>query len=131
MSISNEEWTEIARKLSELWSVSFLYDGHLIEVNWKIHKNKIIWFVFIDGEWNGKWASEESEMFYLVEKFWFKRSRSLLTQKQRKEYKGLIRLISKKSLGQKISYFQPYFTSVNTLVRQFKKIEGLTLEEED
>lgn len=128
MSITNEEWSEIARKLSELWSVSFLYDGHLIEVHFRIHKNKIIWFVFIDSAAIGKWASEESEMFYLVEKFWFKRSRSLYTQKQRKEYKGLI---SKKSLGQKISYFQPYFTSVSTLVRQFKKIEGLTIKEED
>ncbi|HEH9616931.1 MULTISPECIES: hypothetical protein [Pasteurella] len=127
MSISNEKWSEIARKLSELWNVSFLYKGRLIEVNWKIHKNKIIWFVFIDGAVNFFWSSKESEMFYLVEKFWFKRSRSLYTQKQRKEYKGLI---SKKSLEKKIGYFQPYFTSVSTLVRQFKKIEGLTIKED-
>ncbi|MFC0822082.1 hypothetical protein ACFGZF_09270 [Pasteurella multocida] len=128
MSISNEKWSEIARKLSELWNVSFLYDGHDIEVHWQINKNKIVWFVFIDGVVFSKWTNKESKLYCLFEKFWFKRTSSIYTARQRISYKGLI---SKEALNQKKCYLQPYFTSVSTLVRQFKKIEGLTLKEED
>ncbi|MFC0996935.1 hypothetical protein ACFGZ1_11200 [Pasteurella multocida] len=127
MSISNEKWQEITIKLGMLTSVAFMYGSHLIEVKPKIYKGKIIWVVYIDACIKGEWVNKENQMFNVVAKVWFKKSRHVFTAKEKRNYKGVI---DKKMLNQKLYSLIPWFSSCSTLIRQFKKLDGLTLKED-
>lgn len=127
MSISNEKWQEIAIKLGMLASVAFMYGSHLIEVKPKIYKGKIIWVVYIDASIKVEWENKENQMFNVVEKVWFKKSRHVFTAKEKRSYK---RVFDKKRLNQKVYSLIPWFSSCSTLIRQFKKIDRLILKED-
>lgn len=127
MVISNEQWKAIPLKLGLFENVDFIYNDYLIEVVPKIHKNKVVYVIFINGRINSEWLLKDNEMYPLVDKLWFKTSRNAYSMKDRKIYQ---RVLGKKEVNKKIFLLNPYFSSINTLIRQFKKLDGLILKED-
>lgn len=137
MSITKEQWAEIEASLkSHYVHIKFCHHGTDIEVTRvSAGEGKTELAVYLDGKIGGGWGFPDSEHFNpLCELFWHQRNKSYYTPKQIKVWeKALGKRGAKKTLPklhQKLTYYMPYFSKASVLVRQFKRVDGLTVAEE-
>lgn len=136
MSISKEQWNGIQNTLCRMYSeVTFrMPSGEEITVNKRfIAENKMALIVWINGERSEAWGWPKHELFRpLTKQVW-----------RRKTYRpgaSVIRKVSKIKGGKRwlkqkenahlydvVEYWVCYFNSAASLVRQYRKIEGLEL----
>ncbi|WP_286695003.1 hypothetical protein [Spongiibacter sp. UBA1325] len=137
-AITKDQWTAIEKNLSGLFGQQkFQLGPHEISVvKSRVSESKLALIVYIDGSWKGKWMLPENDDIYspIVKQVWRKRSRALYPPKKRASIvKNLGVRQAKKlipKLDQKIEHYVPDFNTAKSLIRQFKKVEGLTLLEE-
>lgn len=144
MAISKEQWAKILATAKTNWfSLEFSLRGYAIQVCRKqISESRTVLAVFINGKIEGRWSKDlneinaEDALDSVLVQVWFHRFKALY---KRAQLQHLVKL--KKSLGVKrfkeiygpdpqkagFTYLIPYFSTASTLVRQFRKIEGLEL----
>ena len=139
--MSNEQWTVIEKKLRGFFSeVVFEYEGHKITVQKGfIRENVMRLVVYIDGAIKAKDSLDLDGTGFnpLVVLFWRRRERSLYTKKSREALVRYSKAIGKKRSKEagidpekKTVSYHPDFPSAKSLVRQFRKVDGLTLLED-
>jgi len=139
--ITNEKWDAIEKKLEGWFSdVSFLYDGHSVRVQkLPFRENVLRLFVFIDGtiDQNKSIDLHKKGFDPLVTLFWRRSERYAFDRKYRqsliKYNKAMKSLGSKdppKDPNAKLIVYHPDFATAKSLVRQFRRIEGLTFVQE-
>ncbi|MTC34161.1 hypothetical protein GKR67_05985 [Providencia alcalifaciens] len=135
MGISKEQWVKIEGDLKDYFaSVDFQYKGIEIGVRRvSIGEGKTALAVFLDGEIRTGWGWTNSDVFNpLVECFWSKRQKSYYSPTRVKKLEKIYgkRRVKKEisNLHEKLTWYHPYFSKASVLVRQFKRIEGLTLK---
>ncbi|WPA91027.1 hypothetical protein QS795_011070 [Providencia zhijiangensis] len=135
MGISKEQWVKIEGDLKDYFaSVDFQYKGIEIGVRRvSIGEGKTALAVFLDGEIRTGWGWTNSDVFNpLVECFWSKRQKSYYSPARVKKLEKIYgkRRVKKEisNLHEKLTWYHPYFSKASVLVRQFKRIEGLTLK---
>ena len=142
MAISVEKWSIIEENLNSLYrSVDFLLDGHKLHIQWARKSEKLqsyVLIVYID--WFIKVGSGyPCHGFYdsFTEKVWRKRTNTIslfgkrdLSGKSKREIASINRL--KKQYPDKVQTWNDcYFCSARSLIRQYKKLEGLELVEKE
>lgn len=136
MPISKEQWHGIQNELTAPYGcVSFkLPSGELILVNKSfVSENKTALIVWVDGQRNDGWGWTESNVFRpLVKDIWRRKTRkpgASIIRRMTKEKGGKAFLKRKENafLHEVIEYWVCYFDTAASLVRQFRKIEGLEL----
>lgn len=135
MSVSKEQWQQIEEELKNLYCrVVFDYQGQELGISrQRTGEGKLDLVVYLDGQFNWGWGwPNQKELFKPeVQQIWRKRSRSLHSPVKKKK---LIKLFGKRAakkhfpnLDKKLEWWEPIFTSAAVLVRQYKKVDGLTL----
>lgn len=135
MSISKEQWAEIEERLKGFYvNVKFTLSGHEICIQKKLYKeNQYALVVYIDGVWKGLWMSGDKDPVYdpIVKQVWRRRTRAVFSPSKKAELiKGFGKRRAKKyfsRLDDVVEYWNPDFKTAASLVRQFKKIDGLEL----
>lgn len=135
MSISKHEWPVIEERLKSFYvNVKFTLSGHEITVQKVLYKeNQYALCVYIDGSWKGLWMSGDKDPVYdpIVKQVWRKRSRALYSPAKKARIKKSLGVRRTKEmfpdLDKAIVMWMPDFSTAASLVRQFKKIEGLEL----
>ena len=141
MGISKEQWAVIEEKLRGWFAkVSFEYEGHEILVQKElIRENVMRLVVYIDGAIKAKDSLDLDGTGFnpLVVLFWRRRERYLWTKECREALVRYSKAIGKKRSKEvgidperKTVSYHPDFPSAKSLVRQFKKVEGLRLKED-
>ena len=133
--ISKEQWQTIEKNLSDriFHKESFTLDGHTILVSKTfVSKNKLGIAVYIDGVIQMAQAEQSRPEFNQVtHKVWRKRQKAVYSPvKVKKLIKDLGKRRAKEffpNLEKVITYYDPTFTSATSLVRQFKKLDGLSV----
>ncbi|MDX1301214.1 hypothetical protein [Photobacterium sp.] len=132
--ITKEQWVAIEKELSLLIaSVHFNLDGHEISVGRRLVREGVTsLFVYIDGEIKGGWYVNKFGIRpAVVEKVWRKRSQACYSPSKIQRIEKLHGKRNAKKyypeLHKKHEYLDPEFTKASVLVRQFKKLDGLTL----
>ncbi|WP_368890454.1 hypothetical protein [Morganella morganii] len=134
MSITKEQWAGIEESLkSHYVRIKFFHHGTYIQVTRvSTGEGKTELAVYLDGVICVGWGFPDGEHFNpLCELFWHQRNKSYYTPKQIKDCeKALGKRQAKKTfpkLHQKLTYYTPYFSKASVLVRQFRRIDGLTV----
>lgn len=146
MSISKEQWKKIEAILTDPWfEMKFDLNGHEISIRRaRKSESRTVLGVFINGEVKGKWAQNVAEldpadefMNQVVKQVWFHKFHARFKAKdlaQLEKYKKAVgvrrfkaRFGDEDPKKQGWHYLMPHFGTAATLVRQFKKIDGLTL----
>ncbi|MGZ0011836.1 hypothetical protein [Providencia hangzhouensis] len=135
MRISKEQWAKIEGDLKNYFaSVDFQYKDTEVGVRRvSAGEGKTVLAVYLNSEICTGWGLPNSDAFNpLVEYFWSKRQKSLYSPKQVKELEKIWgKRHAKKeipNLHEKLTWYYPGFSKASVLVRQFKRIEGLTLK---
>lgn len=139
MAISNEMWEAIEKKLQGLFAeVVFEYKGHEITVQkGPLRENVRCLAVYIDGFIKCKDCVDLDKSGFdpLVVLFWRRRERQLFSKKYRAALVRYSKAIGEKRSKKegidperKVVSYHPYFTTSKSLVRKFKRVEGLTLK---
>lgn len=131
-NISQEQWQAIEQELQNYFCrVKFQLKGHSITATReRVSESKTEIAIYVNGAIKGEHIAE-TELPEPYASVWQKRTRS----KYKKSFIDSIEKIYGKreakkqhpNLHDKIEYYWPSFTSAKTLVRQFKKIDGLQL----
>ena len=146
MSISNAQWKAIEAILTNPWcEMKFDLNGHEIYIRRaRKSESKTVLEVFIDGAIKGEWMKDVAKldpadefMNQVVKQVWFHKffarfkAKELAQLEKYKKAVGVRRFKAQWGDGdlkkQGWHYLQPHFGTAATLVRQFKKIDGLTL----
>lgn len=135
MSISKEQWASIEERLKGFYfSVKFTLSGHEITVQKVRYKeNQYALCVYIDGSWKGLWMTGDKDPVYdpIVKQVWRKRSRALYSPAKKARIRKSFGVRRTKEmfpdLDKAIVMWMPDFKTAASLVRQFKKIDGLEL----
>lgn len=136
MTISKEQWNGIQNTLCAMYSeVTFrMPSGEEITVNKRfIAENKMALIVWVNGERSTAWGLPAHEQFRpLVQHIWRRHTRRPGASAIRRisKMKGGKRWLKQKEnayLYDVVEYWVCYFNSAASLVRQFRKIEGLEL----
>ena len=133
--ISKEQWVAIEEKLKSDWfpTVSFQFRKHEVSVSKERYsENRPCLVVYIDGVWKGVWTRGDDEVYGpLVKLFWRKRTSAIFKPKQKAK---IIKNFGKRKakeyfpkLDEVSVRWMPDFNTAASLVRQFKKVDGLTL----
>ncbi|QLR62489.1 hypothetical protein HV341_10615 [Citrobacter sp. RHBSTW-00976] len=137
-SISKEQWETIRAELqSSFCCVRFRYQDTVITVTRERQsESRTCLMVYFDGRFNLGWGDSRCASYNpLTEHFWFTKTRRLHSARHVAETeKALGKRYTKKhmpSLYQPFSYRTPLFASSTTLIRQFRKVPGLTLVTEE
>ncbi|MGY3910768.1 hypothetical protein ACW5XW_02825 [Aeromonas piscicola] len=144
--ISKEQWKAIEEHLKAMWvDMKFDLHGHEIQIRRaRKSESRTVLEVFIDGAIKGEWVQsvdklDPADQFInqVVKQVWFHKFFAQYSAKQiaqLEKYKkqiGIKRFKAQWGDGdlkkQGCYYLMSHFGSAATLVRQFKKIEGLTL----
>lgn len=135
MSITKEQWAGIEESLKAHYVViKFQYQDTEITVNRvSSGEGRTELAVWINGEIGGAWGIQGNENFNpLCEIFWHKHTKSLYTAKQIKALENAYGKRAAKreipDLYTKYTYYRPHFDKASVLVRQFRRIKGLTVE---
>lgn len=131
--ITNELWNAIEEELAKPCACEHFQLGeHKITVQ-RVRKSESVpcLAVFIDDKIKGSWSLDKEENKpSCLEKVWRKRTRALYNSKTIKDVeKGLGKRKAKErfpDLYDKAHWYVPDFSTAKSLVRQFKRIEGLT-----
>lgn len=146
MSISKEQWKTIEGLLKAMWvDMKFDLNGHEISIRRaRKSESQTVLEVFIDGVIQGEWMQDVAKldpadefMNKVVKQVWFHKFYPRFKAKELAElnkYKKAIGVRRFKAQWgsddlkkQGWHYLVSHFGSAATLVRQFKKIDGLTL----
>lgn len=146
MSISKEQWKTIEGLLKAMWvDMKFDLNGHEISIRRaRKSESRTVLEVFIDGVIKGEWVQNVDKldpadefMNQIVKQVWFHKFFARFKAKeiaQLEKYKKLVGVKRFKAewgegdlKKQGCYYLMSHFGSAATLVRQFKKIDGLTL----
>lgn len=120
--MTKEEWKEVEERLKRLMDIVELQcDGYKVSLVLKREsqfKNSIM--VYVNGVFKGEWMEKDCEE---SRRFLRKVTKSLMSQKQRKEYKKFPKRLQKqlKWDERKYSYYVPTWTSFNSLKRHLIK----------
>jgi hypothetical protein len=130
--ISKEQWTGIENELAGFYPhMKFKYQGREISINRvKVKEGKYDLAVYVDGYIKGAWTNPKWESFDpIVKDVWRERKKAVYPPKEKAR---LIKAFGKreakrvfKNLDEVFISYEPTFTSAKSLVRQFKKLEGL------
>ncbi len=132
MTISEEEWKQVATALACLYSkvefkigdvtVTYVLEQHTVFSN--------VISTYINGEFDWDWCSKKKS--HPAQRFLNTKWSYVYDASFRKKTKKLSKK-RLKALGvdpwEKIEIFSPYWTSISSLIRNLKKIEGLTFVE--
>lgn len=133
MAISKEQWVEIEKQLAGLFgSVIFKYGEFEITVTrGRVSESKTSLVVYVDDAIKGAWFIEDNERPKCIPDVWRKRTHAKYTAKSiRDAEKVWGKRRAKKEmpeLYEKTEYHTCDFTTAKSLVRQYKKLEGLEL----
>ncbi|MCY9855427.1 hypothetical protein [Vibrio mediterranei] len=136
-AISTEEWAAIQERLASGSPVCerFLYKGHKIQVQRVlVSESRTLLAVYIDGEIKGAWLLSDSkvERPTVIDDVWFLKTRSNYSSNYIREAEKAFgkRAVKKHipDLHGKYQYRIPYFNKASSLVRQFKKLDGIALD---
>jgi hypothetical protein len=136
--ITKEQWDDIENELTGMFaSVKFQYGEHVLNVaRVRTGEAKHDLMVYIDGYIKGAWHMPDSEGFIPVAKdVWRTRKKAVYSPQKKAK---LIKDFGKKrvkeylpDLDKIIIYYSPDFTTAKSLVRQYKKLEGLAVIKEE
>jgi len=132
-------WEQVTDELKSLFChVRFRYQDTVITVLRERHsESTTVLAVYFNDKWCAGWGQEGSEVFNpLTRFFWHEKKKRLYPLKRAAEIEKRFGKRAAKqhfpNLHDFVSYRVPYFTSSTTLVRQFKKADGLIfIEPED
>ncbi|EMI8339109.1 hypothetical protein [Proteus mirabilis] len=138
MTINPTQWRIIEEKLkSDFVHIEFQYKDHKINVvRSSIKEGKTALLVYLNGKIKAEWCRSEDEYIEpLVKLFWHQRHKSLYPPQIVKELEKMWgkRRVQReyKNLNEKITYYSPYFNKASVLVRQFKRIEGISVKQNE
>jgi hypothetical protein len=133
MAISKEQWGAIEKHLTGYFvSVIFKYGEFELTISRsRVSESKTSLVVYIDDMIKGAWYLEENDRPSCIPDVWRKRTRAKYTTKSIKDAEKVWgKRRAKKDfpeLYEKSEYHTCDFTTAKSLVRQFKKLEGLEL----
>lgn len=148
MSISKEQWKAIEAELKGIWvQVKFKLHGHEIYITReRKSESTTVLAVYIDGAIKGAWMKELAEIdpadefmnkvvkqvhFHKFKARWNKKELDRIAKFKRSfGVKEARRVFGSEPEKAGWTYLFPHFGSSASLVRQFKKIEGLELVSE-
>lgn len=117
--LTPDEWQEIEKKLQSFFSmVKLNCDGYKISLFLvRVSQFKNVIEVYINGQIKGEWCTKECEE---SRRFLRKVTKSLMSQKQKMDYKKFPKRLQKqlKWEDRKYSYYVPYWTSFKSLKKQ-------------
>ena len=131
MSISKELWQQIEEELKGIFgSASFKLDGHEISIERRSKtEGMTVLCVFIDGKIEYKFIQPDKHPSEIHSKVWRTRKVSVYSPKEKQRiYKEFGKRKAKEyfpNLEKKGAYLDSTFNTALSLVRQFKKLEGL------
>ncbi|HCT7706589.1 TPA: hypothetical protein OT801_000583 [Morganella morganii] len=135
MSITKEQWAGIEESLKAHYVViKFQYqDTEIAVTRVSVSEGRTKLAVYFNGKIGGAWGLPDSENFNpLCKLFWHKRTKSLYTPGQIKDLEKAYgkRAVKREipDLYTKYTYYRPHFAKASVLVRQFRRIKGLTVE---
>ncbi|MCA0447668.1 MAG: hypothetical protein LCH54_15710 [Bacteroidetes bacterium] len=101
-------WDEAEKNLSFYSPLKLVCDGYKVTIEKQISKDRIVYMVFVNGSFEGKWLLTDCEE---RRRFTFKAKMQLHSPKQVKFWKKHF----KKDIEQWSFYYTPYFNSFRTL----------------
>lgn len=121
--MTNKEWAATEKALQGLFGgVDFEIDGYTVQVRReRISESKLALCVYINGTISGKALMEESDERI---RFWQRCTRSLLSQKQKKDmakWSKKRQAEFREKFSTEYVYYQPYFNSFKTMKATFIK----------
>lgn len=136
--ITNAQWQTIEANLTRVYAhQKFRLGVHEITVlKERVAENKFALIVYIDGQWKGLWMTPDKDPVYgpIVTQVWRKRTRKLYPPTQRQKLVKSVGVRRAKklfpNLDKTIEHWVPDFNTAKSLVRQFRKVDGLELAEE-
>ncbi|SIS88192.1 hypothetical protein [Neptunomonas antarctica] len=136
--ITKEQWDKIENDLTGMFaSVKFQYGEHVLNVaRVRTGEAKHELMVYVDGYIKGPWHIPDHKDFLpVIKDVWRIRKKAQFSpQRKAKMIKSLGKRLAKSTFGymDKVTiYYRPDFTTAKSLVRQYKKLEGLTLIERE
>lgn len=140
MTITKEQWQAVEKELAAGWvNVEFQYKGFELAVaRQRESESKTVLAVFINGEIKGAWMSLFNDVKdgpEIIKDVW-----KLTTKAKYKPamIKDIEKIYGKRrakkeypDLHSRYEFFMPYFSKASVLVRQLKKLEGITLTKAD
>lgn len=133
MSITTEQWQKIEENLTtSIASVKFQMESDAITVKRvRIKENRLALAVYINDEIVWKHGMESDEQPELIRKVWRKRTVAAYSPvKKQKIIKSFGKRRAKEmfpSLDKVTTYYDPTFNTAKSVVRQFKKLNGLAV----
>ncbi|RLM25391.1 hypothetical protein BIY26_08970 [Brenneria goodwinii] len=131
--ITKEQWALIAEELQGYFCrVQFKYHDTVITVTRERHgESRTVLSIYFDGIIRGGWGLEKSDSYNPMTKlFWCEKKKRYYSPKRVAEIEKRFGKRSAKknfpSLHESMSYRVPYFSSSASLIRQFKKVDGLS-----
>ncbi|MEQ5119521.1 hypothetical protein [Morganella morganii] len=136
MPLTKEQWVAVESELKRyLGTVIFRYQDTLITaVRSGSGEGKSVICVYFNNKMMAGWGTKDSDSYNpLTDLFWWKRT------KARYKPASVVKLIKKigkrtakkeiPDLHEKYDYCVPFFNRASTLVRQYRKIDGLELQQ--
>lgn len=133
MRISTELWQKIEENLtSSMASVKFQMESDVITVKRvRIKENRLALAVYINDQIVWKHGMQSDEQPELIRKVWRKRTVAAYSPvKKQKIIKSFGKRRAKElfpSLDKVTTYYDPTFNTAKSVVRQFKKLDGLAV----
>lgn len=131
-SITKAQWAQITEELQGyFYLVRFKYQNTVISISRERYgESRTFLAVYFDGKMAVGWGLEDSESYNSITKlFWCEKKKRYYSAKRVAEIeKSLGKRYARKhfpKLHESLSYRVPLFTNSTSLVRQFKKIDGL------
>ena len=136
MAITKEQWAKIQERLkSSFATMQFIVGEHTISVERRsVSESKTALAVFVDGkiEWKNAFDSDGGRPD-IITKVWRRRSKAIFPPaKKAKLLKNFGKRKAKEyfpKMDEVMESYDPFFNTAASLVRQFKKIEGIELSE--
>lgn len=132
-SITKEQWALITEELKGFFChVQFKYQDTVISVTRERDgESRSVLTVYFDGKICGGWANEKSENYNPITRlFWCEKKKRLYPAKRatqiEKEFGKRRAKEYFPKLYDSVSFWLPFFTASASLIRQFKKVDGLT-----
>ena len=133
MTITKQDWIEIEEELKSMFvHIEFKLKDDVISVHRvQSGEGKTELGVYINHEIKGTWYLDDKERPACITDVWCEKSKAIYKAKDIKEIEKILgKRAAKKQfpkLHERMVYWVPYFSKASVVVRQFKKIDGLTL----